>query len=70
MMKKQSILNRIYKSDIFTSVNGYASYSLSFFGKSSFTDITEIEDEKVLYLKKDKFPEVKENCKFQELETL
>ncbi len=56
--KKQSILNRIYKSDIFTSVNGYASYSLSFFGKSSFTDITEIEDEKVLYLKKDKFPEV------------
>ena len=61
--KKKQILIKIYKANIFRQINGYASYSLSFFGKSAHTDISEIEDEKVLYLKKNKFQEVQEILK-------
>ena len=64
---KKQILERINKSDIFNLVNGYASYSLSFFGKSTFTDISEIEDEKILYLKKNKYNEVQEILKIPKI---
>lgn len=56
--QKISIYKRISSNNIFKTINAYSSYSLSFFGKSSFTEISEIEDEKILFLKKSKSKEV------------
>lgn len=56
--KKNLIFKRISSNNIFKTINAYSSYSLSFFGKSTFTEISEIEDEKVLFLKQNKSKEV------------
>ena len=49
IQQKNSILKRIGSNNIFKTINAYASYSLSFFGKSKFTEISEIEDEKFYF---------------------
>ena len=64
---KKQILERINNSDIFNLISGYASYSLSFFGKSTYTDISEIEDEKILYLKKNEYNEVQKILKIPKI---
>ena len=56
--QKYSIYKRVSSNEIFQNINAYASYSLSFFGKSSYTEISDLEDEKVLFLKKDSLEEV------------
>ena len=58
IQQKNSILKKISSNNIFKTINAYASYSLSFFGKSKFTEISEIEDEKVLFLKQNKSKEI------------
>ena len=64
---KKQILERINNSDIFNLISGYASYSLSFFGKSTYTDISEIEDEKILYLKKNEYNKVQKILKIPKI---
>ena len=60
---QKQILKKIANSDIYKSINGYASYSLIFFGKSSFTEINEFEDKKILYIKNSELLKVKEILK-------
>ena len=65
--EKNIFLKKIDGLDVYKSVNNYASYSLSFFGKSKYTDISELEENKVLYLKKNKFLEVCEILKREDI---
>tara|TARA_E500000178_G_C17038381_1_gene764899 strand:- start:7212 stop:10217 length:3006 start_codon:yes stop_codon:yes gene_type:complete len=65
--EKNIFIKKIDRLDVYKSVNNYASYSLSFFGKSEFTDISELEENKVLYLKKNKFLEICEILKRKDI---
>ena len=67
IQQKNSILKRISSNNIFKTINSYASYSLSFFGKSKFTEISEIEDEKVLFLKQNKYKEIENILKTKDI---
>lgn len=56
--QKIKILEKVSSNPVYKNINAYSSYSLSFFGKSSFTDIAEIDEEKILFLKKNKIIDV------------
>ena len=55
--EKENFKNKIMNSEIFHKISGYAGYSMVFFGKSSLTEITDHNDEKIIFLKKNKIQE-------------
>ena len=62
-VEKDKIKNKLTNSSIYEKISGYSGYSMVFFGKSSFTEITEYEDENVIYLKQDKIEQIKQILK-------
>ena len=48
--KEYLIKNKLSNSKIYEKISSYTGYSMVFFGKSIFTEITEFEDENVIYL--------------------
>jgi len=48
---------------LYDKISGYVGYSANFFGVSYFTNISELDEEKIIYLKKDKVAAVKDFLK-------
>ena len=62
-IEKDKIKNKLTNSKIYEKISSYTGYSMVFFGKSIFTEITEFEDENVIYLKQDKIEQIKKILK-------
>ena len=68
--EKNKIILRIKKlkksargAYLYDKISGYVGYSANFFGVSYFTSISEIDEEKIIYIKKDKVNDVQEFLK-------
>ena len=48
---------------LYDKISGYVGYSANFFGVSYFTNISELDEEKIIYIKKDKVTAVKDFLK-------
>ena len=62
-IEKDKIKNKLTNSKIYEKISSYTGYSMVFFGKSIFTEITEFEDENIIYLKQDKIEQIKKILK-------
>ena len=64
---KEKIINQIKKSKIYNKISGYNAYGMIFFGQSSYTQISNLEDEKIIFLKKNRIEEVNTILKEHEI---
>ena len=55
---KNLIINKVKKSEIYRKISGYNAYSMIFFGQSKYTQVSSFEDEKIIFLKKNRIEEV------------
>lgn len=69
-LEKNKIISKIKKlkkssrgAYLYDKISGYVGYSANFFGVSYFTNISELDEEKIIYIKKDKVVAVKDFLK-------